>query len=111
MKVLLGILLLLFSSIPICFSQIISNDNVRLNKLPPEGILLDKGWKFHEGDDSAWANPAFDDNTWEAVNPAQDIRHVRQLQETHIGWFRIKLLVDSTLFDQPLGILLSQTGA
>ena len=43
MKVLLGILFLLFASYSICHSQITSNDTVQLTKLSPEGILLDKG--------------------------------------------------------------------
>ena len=29
-----------------CFSQEASSPVFSLNKLPPEGVLLDKGWKF-----------------------------------------------------------------
>ncbi|MEJ0083444.1 MAG: hypothetical protein WDM78_21400 [Puia sp.] len=111
MKVLLGILLLLFASILECYSQASDTNTIRLIKLPPDGLLLDKGWQFHGGDDSTWATPNFDDRSWTPVNPAQDIRQVHQLQIAHLGWFRIKLLVDSALFEQSLGILLSQTGA
>src|SRR5579863_5782847 len=111
MRVFFGILLFIFLTLPNCFSQSRNNNTVHLDKLPPEGILLDNGWKFHAGDDSAWAKPGFDDNSWETVNPAQDIIKLNQLQRAHIGWFRLKLKIDSSLFNQPLGIVLSQTGA
>ncbi len=41
-----------------CFSQ---GTVVRINRIPPERILLDKGWKFHAGDDSAWAKSEYDE--------------------------------------------------
>ncbi len=111
MKVLLGILLFLFSSIPVCYSQVMNNDTFQLTKLPAEGILLGKGWKFHAGDDSAWAKPEYNDKDWQTINPSLDIRHIPQLQNVSIGWFRLKLLVDSSLIDQPLGMTISQVGA
>ncbi len=110
MKILLGILLLLFS-IPVCYSQVPPNDTVPLNKLTPDGLLLDKGWKFHPGDDSAWAKPDYNDRDWQPINPSLDIRHIPQIKSVPVFWLRLKLLVDSTLMDQPLGITLSQVGA
>jgi two-component system, NtrC family, sensor kinase len=111
MKALLGILLILFFSVPVCHSQISSNDTVRLTKLPPEGILLDKGWKFHSGDDFAWAKPDFNDGDWQTIDPSLDIRRIPQIQNVPVFWMRLKLTVDSSLTDQPLGITLSQVGA
>ena len=111
MKFLSGILFFIFSIVANCFSQTIQNDTVRLSNLPPEGILLDKGWKFHEGDDTAWANPDFNDRDWQPIDPALDIKHIPQFQKTSIGWFRLKLFVDSTQLNEPLAIILSQVGA
>ncbi|HET7001763.1 MAG TPA: ATP-binding protein [Puia sp.] len=111
MKILLGILLFLLCWVPVCHSQITSTDTVRLTKLPSEGILLDKGWKFHADDDSAWANPEFNDRDWQSINPALDIRHIPQIQNVSIFWLRLKLLVDSSMMDQPLGMSISQVGA
>jgi hypothetical protein len=31
-------------------------------------VPLDGPWKFHTGDNLQWADPAFDDSTWESVN-------------------------------------------
>ncbi len=111
MKYLSSTIFGMFWVLPICFSQPNIDDTFPLLKPPLQGILLDKGWRFHAGDDSVWANPDFADNDWEMVNPDQDILRVDQLQKVHIGWFRLKLKVDSALFDQALGILVSQAGA
>src|SRR5215471_11654022 len=29
-------------------------------------VYLNGPWKFHTGDDTVWANPSFDDSTWES---------------------------------------------
>lgn len=102
---------LLFFTIPNCYSQIVHDDEIQLNKLPSEGILLDKGWKFHQGDDSAWAKPDYNDRDWQAIDPSLDIRHMPQIKNVTIFWMRVKLLVDSSLIDQPLGMTISQVGA
>lgn len=31
-------------------------------------VLLNGPWKFHTGDNAAWADPNFDDSTWESVD-------------------------------------------
>lgn len=31
-------------------------------------VTLNGPWKFHTGDDPSWANPSFDDSTWELVD-------------------------------------------
>jgi two-component system NtrC family sensor kinase len=30
--------------------------------LPAQGLLLRQGWRYHAGDDPAWARPNFDDH-------------------------------------------------
>src|SRR5579863_7599672 len=111
MKVLSAFVFFIFWSVPICFSQSRRNDTIHLDKLPPEGLLLDQGWKFHAGDDSAWTKPDFNDDSWQPINPSLDIRHIPQIRNVPIFWLRLKLLVDSSLTEQPLGMTLSQVGA
>ncbi len=45
-------------------------------------------WQFHTGDDTAWASPAFDDSSWEAISPAKTWGE--QGHEGYIGfaWYR-----------------------
>src|SRR5262249_52421771 len=39
--------------------------------LGPDTIALDRSWKFHTGDDTAWAQPNFDDANWESIDIAR----------------------------------------
>ena len=37
---------------------------------PGTGVIpLDKDWRFHLGDDKAWADPALDESNWERGHP------------------------------------------
>lgn len=95
MKIWLYLFLFQFSH-HFCFPQ---DTVVHIAKIPSDGIVLDKGWKFHAGDDSSWANPAFDDRNWESINTDLDIKHIAQFQKISIGWLRLKLEGDSSLMD------------
>ena len=94
-----------------CFSQDSATAVVHINKIPPEGILLDKGWKFHEGDDSAWAKPDFNDHQWQGINPIVNIYHLSKLRNANIGWFRLWLKIDTSLTDQAFYFSITQVGA
>ena len=54
MKKLCSIFLLFFLLGNKCLSQ--ADTIFQIDQLPPDGILLDRGWKFHAGDDPAYAN-------------------------------------------------------
>ncbi|GAB3639434.1 ATP-binding protein [Spirosoma arcticum] len=74
-------------------------------------MLLDKGWKWHAGDNTDWARPEFNDATWESIDPTQDIMDVPQLWKTNVGWFRLRFTVDSVMMAKSLAMLVQQTGA
>ncbi|MCU0339045.1 MAG: hypothetical protein MUE30_04115 [Spirosomaceae bacterium] len=44
----------------------------KIDSLPTQGILLDKGWKWHGGDNPEFAKPDFDDSAWEGIDPTKD---------------------------------------
>ena len=111
MKVLLGILFLLFASDSVCHSQVTSGDTVQLTKLSPEGILLEKGWKFQAGDDSAWAKPDFDDSKWKLADPGTDITKFDQLKNAGVGWLRLHIRADSAIAGQQIMAWVSQYSA
>jgi sigma-B regulation protein RsbU (phosphoserine phosphatase) len=54
-------------------------------------LKLDGAWRFHTGDDPAWADPAFDDSHWDKVNLSTSL--VEQGIETYSGyaWYRLRL--------------------
>lgn len=74
-------------------------------------IWLGDKIKYHPGDDSAWANPAYDDGDWETTSSWLAPRHLPAAGWPGLGWFRLHLTVDSTLVNTPLALLVHQRGA
>ena len=84
----------------------------RIDSLPKQVILLDKGWKWHPGDNPDFAKPDFDDSKWEDIDPTKDIMDLPQVRKAGIGWLRLNLHVDSTLLQQhAITLLVSQVAA
>jgi two-component system, NtrC family, sensor kinase len=83
----------------------------RIDSLPMEGSLLDKGWKYHAGDNPDWAKPAFDDSTWEDIDPTVDIIDMPKIHDGNIGWLRLQIKMDSSLVPQPLSLAIVQAVA
>jgi hypothetical protein len=100
----------------LCFcSQSLSQNNpdnaIHLSKLPPEGLLLDKDWKFNVGDNLEWAKPEYDDSNWKSINPTLDIHDsLPQIPRSGVVWFRLHLLVDSAVNNQMV-LMILQSGA
>ena len=67
-------------------------------------------WKYHPGDNSQWAAPEFDDRSWKTV---RSVVPPQQWPEDWrgIGWYRLHLSVDSTLWNRPLAMSVWQWGA
>ena len=104
MKRLSSLLLFLFIS----FSGL---SQVRIDSLPMRGVLLDKGWKWHVGDNSDWAKPNIDDRQWSSIDPTKDIMELPQVRQAGIGWFRLHLALAPTVRNESLAALIEQTGA
>ena len=83
----------------------------RIDSLPQQGVLLDKGWKWHAGDNPEWAKPDFDDSTWEEIDPTKDVYFLPQIRKQAVGWLRIHVTVDSTLVNKALAFQIKQTAA
>ena len=77
----------------------------------PEGIQFTLPWRFHPGDDAAWADPAFDDAGWEAVEPGMAPGHLPPGGWPGIGWFRRHLRVAPALWGVPLVMRIRAAGA
>lgn len=80
----------------------------RLDSLPVQGIVLNQGWTWQAGDNPAWARPDVDDRHWPSIDPSRDITELPQIQQTHIGWLRLHLNVDSALTNQVISMLIEQ---
>ena len=90
-----------------------NSDIFRIDSLPTEGVLLDKGWRWHAGDNPDFAKADFDDSKWEAINPTLDIiDSLPQIpRPSGICWFRIKLKFDKGLPRDVLAFAILQSGA
>lgn len=106
----LCLFLFIFSPVINCFPQNSTTDVFQIHKLPPAGVLLNKGWKFHGGDDAKWADPNYDDKSWQSIDPTLDIHDVPPLWKNSIVWFRLRLRLDDVIKDQ-LAMMILQAGA
>ncbi len=94
------------------YSQGQGVDFIRIDSMPASGIAIEKGWKFHAGDDTAWASPGFNDREWKTVDLSRyETDYFTDLKDRKIGWFRIRLYLDSSLRSHPLALVISQMGA
>ena len=74
-------------------------------------IELIEGWKYNTGDDSAWANPSFNDSSWKEINPALDKKTFEKIKWTGNAWFRNHIFIDSAYQNKAFGLLFINTGA
>ncbi len=66
-------------------------------------------WRYHPGDDMAWADPAFDDSSWELVNSILTRDDLPEAGWQGIGWFRRRAMVDSTLWNRSLALIVEES--
>jgi serine phosphatase RsbU (regulator of sigma subunit) len=69
-------------------------------------------WKYKPGDDANWAAAETSDADWETLKP----EYVNNFSPpksgwSGIGWFRLRLDIDESLANQPLGLTVSHPGA
>ena len=75
-------------------------------------ISLWRHWKYHPGDSLAWSDPDFDDRSWETFDTWLSQNRLPESGWDGIGWFRMHLEVDSTLWNTPLALTVAfQAGA
>ena len=79
-----------------------------LDSLPVQGVVLNQGWRWHEGDNPNWSNPEIDDQHWQTIDPSQDITEVAKLQQLDRGWLRIHIRVNSALLGNVISMLIEQ---
>ncbi|MEZ5148256.1 MAG: hypothetical protein R2759_14630 [Bacteroidales bacterium] len=76
-----------------------------------ETINLDKYWLYQNGDDSTWANPAYDDSHWDTLSTTLNMLHLAKGTFTGSAWFRLHMRIDSSLRNKSLALLIDQWGA
>jgi len=60
-------------------------------------IAIDTRWKFHTGDDPAWALPGFDDSKWDSLLPTIIWEYQGYRRYDGYAWYRLKVNIPSAL--------------
>jgi len=74
-------------------------------------IELYENWRYHPGDDLSWSDPNYNDHDWEIINPLLNPNNLPTSGWQGIGWFRLDITVDSSLWHMPLALFMNQAGA
>ncbi|OGX85671.1 ATP-binding protein [Hymenobacter glacialis] len=82
-----------------------------INHLPADGLMLKKGWRYHAGDDPAWARSDFDDSAWDTLNPTRPRRELPQALGTGISWLRLRFRLGDSLRRHDLLVNCGERGA
>ncbi len=75
--------------------------------------LAGLSWKYHAGDEAAFAEKDFDDRNWKSVTNDEINRNAAAALENWNGraWFRLRLRVDESLVGKPLAARMWHWGA
>jgi len=71
-------------------------------------IFLTDNWKVSSRDSMAFANPVYDDSHWENYSTQLSPSDLAFMDWEGIGWFRKKIVVDSSLVGVPLALIFTQ---
>jgi len=85
----------------------LSADSLEKNTEVPIGKI----WKYHSGDNHEWADPNFNDSSWETTTSTMNSFEPSPKEFTGEGWFRLRLTIDSSLINKPLAFDIWLAGA
>ena len=72
-------------------------------------LRLRSGWLVRQGDDSTWSSANLDESEWRRLTSAN--RRDSSLAFLGAAWFRLHVLIDSSLVGYPLSLQMEQQGA
>ncbi len=64
-------------------------------------------WRYHPGDNLDWADPEFDDSSWELVDTRLRPAQFSKIEWRGVGWFRLHVSLPSS---KSLGVFIEQAG-
>lgn len=103
--------LVLFSLAVVAQQDSTSDKPLVIKHIPPEGMVLDKGWKFQAGDNKLWAKREYDDRQWPVTNIDKPIGEFLQTTRGSVVWLRLHFTHASGSNDTLLTLLIEQHGA
>jgi hypothetical protein len=61
-------------------------------------VVLDGNWRFHLGDNTAWADPALDDSGWEPIHADTPWGAQSHANYAGFAWYRQRIEIDNSNF-------------
>jgi sigma-B regulation protein RsbU (phosphoserine phosphatase) len=83
---------LLFSALASAHAQSVDLDKERLQVAPLPAL-----WRFHAGDNPAWADPQFDDSGWSLLRSDRSWNKQGYAGYQGIGWYRFQLVLPGNI--------------
>lgn len=74
-----------------------------------DSLALDGPWRFRTGDDAAWAQPSFDDGSWNTLAVPGEWELALGGYDG-FGWYRRQVVLPDALRDAPVGIRFGTVG-
>ncbi len=87
------------------FATILNGQSISIKSISQPQALTGQ-WKFQEGDDPRWAQPAFDDSKWPSIAMPDRVN-----QEFGKRWYRVHIDLPATMPNEPLSLLAGPFGA
>ena len=87
-------LLLLLTAL--CLTGFSSAQTLKVNNPGTGSVPLDGNWRFHLGDDKAWADPALDDSGWETIRVDKTWGEQSHPGYTGFAWYRQRIEIDNS---------------
>lgn len=84
---------------------------LRYDRMPENGIDLNQGWRFSSADKPDFAQPGFDDSSWDTITPRREVPDIPQLKGVKTGWLRLHLRMAGSLVGRSLTLNTYQAGA
>src|SRR6185312_2299811 len=72
---------------------------------------IDKGWKFHAGDDPKFALSDYDDHNWQSIDPNLITGKLPPAARTGIGWMRLHFHIADSLHGKMFLLLFQNVAA
>lgn len=84
---------------------------MQIDSIPEAGQFLNRGWRWHHGDNPAWAGVTLNDSRWDTVKMGASLKDLPQLEKSGVGWFRCTFILDSAVLSLPLALRVWHSGA
>lgn len=80
--------------------------SITVNLGSQSAVALDGPWRFHLGDDAAWADAAFDDSDWEELSADRPWGEQGHASYAGFAWYRTSIVISSSAKSDSLHLAL-----